>query len=228
MLLRVLNLTIFTVAVVISGCSSASKNTSASMSEVTKIQLPLSADAVRPVLVGTMSPDIKVRNPSGEEVDLSKVLAGRPSLLIFYRGGWCPYCNLQLSSLQKIEKDIRKLGVQIIAVSPDRPEELIKSVAKHVLNYILISDSDMNAAKAFGIAYRVDDETVEKYKNYKIDLEASSGQNHHGLPVPSLFAIARDGTIAFSYVNPNYKMRPSSDVVFAVARDISKESTNSH
>ncbi|MGE3975164.1 MAG: peroxiredoxin-like family protein [Bdellovibrionales bacterium] len=205
------------------GCSSAHKNVDTKSDPHPVLELPLTAEAVKPILVGSQTPNVKLRDTSGEVVELSQLLSGKPALLIFYRGGWCPYCNLQLGALQKIEKDIQKLGVQIIAISPDRPEELSKSTGKHKLNYTLVSDSDMVAAKAFGIAFRVDDETVEKYKGYKIDLEASSGQTHHGLPVPSLFAISREGLITFTYVNPNYKVRPSSEVVLAIARDISKQ-----
>lgn len=188
----------------------------------TVIDVPLRAEDVRPLLVGATIPDVNLHSIEGKTVSLQSLLDGRPTLIIFYRGGWCPYCNIQLGSLKSIEAKVKKLGVQIVAVTPDTPEELRKSIDKHHLKYTLVSDSKIEASRAFGISFRVDDETVDRLKEYKIDLEAASGENHHILPVPSLFAIKRDGTIAYTYVNPNYKIRPSAKVVLAIAEEIAK------
>jgi peroxiredoxin len=128
-------------------------------------------------------PEVTLRTADGEAFDLSAAVSRKPAVLIFYRGGWCPYCNLHLGQLQEAEADLVKLGYQILAISPDRPAKLAESVEKGKLSYTLLSDAAMDAAKAFGIAFRVDDTTVEKYKGYGIDLEAASGQAHHLLPV---------------------------------------------
>ncbi len=123
---------------------------------------------------------------------------------------------MQLGQLQKVEADLIKLGYQLVAVSPDTPAKLAASVKKNGLNYLLLSDSDMAAAKAFGIAYKVNDGMMEKLKSYKIDIEAASGRDHHLLPVPSVF-VSVGGVIQFQYVNPNYAVRLDADVLLLAA-----------
>jgi len=128
-----------------------------------------------------------------------------------------------LGQLQTIEKDLKALGYQIIAVTTDRPEELKKSVQKHELTYELLSDSSMAGAKALGIAFKVDDGTLKKLVGYGIDIEAASGETHHLLPVPSVFIVGQDGIIDFSYVNPDHSVRLNADLLLAVAKTALKD-----
>lgn len=179
---------------------------------------PVNAEDINPVLTGTKIPDVTVTDINGNTIDLIDRVSGKPSILIFYRGGWCPYCNLQLSKLQKIDSSLKSLGYEILAISPDRPEELRKSIEKNNLGYTLFSDSSMNASLQFGIAFKVADETIEKYKSYDIDLESSSGLKHHLLPVPSVFILGTDGVIKFEYTNPNYKIRLEPEALLAEAK----------
>lgn len=177
-------------------------------------------EKINPMPAGQVIPPISLKTLDGQQFDLNAFIAGKPTVLIFYRGGWCPYCNLQLSGLQKIEPELINSGFQIIAVSPDRPEKLNESVVKHELTYRLLSDNEMTAATALGIAFHLDDAMVATYKNeYKIDIEADSGQTHHLLPVPAVFIIGRDGVIHFSYVNPDYKVRLDSSELLKAARE---------
>ncbi len=181
-----------------------------------------SAEEVRPLLVGTSAPETSLQQLDGKSKKLKDILDGKPTIVIFYRGGWCPYCNLHLGELQSIEDQIKKLGVQIIAISPDKASELKKSTEKNKLKYQLYSDSKMSAAKAFGIAFKVDEATVKKYKTFKIDLAAASGESHHLLPVPSVFAISKKGIIEYTYVNPTYQSRISANVLMAVVKELAK------
>jgi peroxiredoxin len=180
--------------------------------------VPDAAEKVTPLAVGSKAPKVNVKTIEGKSLSLPKLLAAQPTVLIFYRGGWCPFCNRQMSGLQSIEGDLKKLGYRIIALSPDRQEELKKSLGKNKLTYQLLSDSSMEAAKAFGVAFRVDDGTLAKYKGFGIDLEAASGQKHHYLPVPSVFLIGTDGVIKFRSFNPDYKVRLSSEELLSAAR----------
>ena len=180
--------------------------------------VPTSAEDVRPLLIGASVPEVTLRTADGNAFDPGAAVSRKPVVLIFYRGGWCPYCNLHLGQLQEAEADLAKLGYRILAVSPDRPSKLAESVEKGKLSYTLLSDATMDAAKAFGIAFRVDDATVEKYKGYGIDLEAASGQDHHLLPVPAVFILGTDGTVKFVYANPDYKTRLSPDVLLEAAK----------
>jgi peroxiredoxin len=186
------------------------------------MNIPESAENISPLQAGTLVPDVTLTTVEGSSVALHSLLE-RSTILVFYRGGWCPYCNLQLSGLQTIEAELKDMGFAVFAVSPDLPESLRSSSSKESLSYTLLSDSDMDAAKAFGIAFRVDDETIEKYKGYNIDLEAASGRTHHLLPVPSVFVIDRDGVIRFAHANPDYKVRLSPEEVMSAAKALIKE-----
>ncbi len=176
------------------------------------------ADDIHPLLVGMNVPDVVLTDVEGKAVKLYSLLEKQPTVLIFYRGGWCPYCNLQMEQLHTIESDVLKEGYQIVAVSADRPENLETSIEKHDLHYTLLSDSTMNAAKAFGLAFRVDKEALERSKKYAATLEAGSGLRHHILPVPAVFIIQKDGSITFEYVNPNFKVRLNAQVLLAIIK----------
>lgn len=177
-----------------------------------------SADDICPVLVGTKIPAVSLQDIDGNTVDLQKIITESPTVLVFYRGGWCPFCNTQLGQLQQIEGDVLKAGFRIIAISPDRPAELRKSINKQKLNYTLLSDSTADAIKAFGIAFRVDEATLTKYKGYGVDLEKSSGHNHHILPVPAVFVVNTEGVINFAYANPDYKTRLDPALLLAAVK----------
>jgi peroxiredoxin len=185
--------------------------------------IPASAQEVRPLLIGASVPDMALTSAAGNTFNLRKNLVKKPGIIIFYRGGWCPYCNRQLAQLQKIESSLLELAYQVLAISPDRPQNLAQSQKKLKPSYTLLSDSSMRVASAFGIAFHVDDATVEKYHGYGIDLEAASGEKHHLLPVPSVFIVGRDGMIGFTYVNPDYKVRIDSDVLLAAAKAVLKQ-----
>jgi len=160
-----------------------------------------------PLKVGDAIPDVKLRTEENKEVSLRKLVSEKPTVLIFYRGGWCPFCNRHLQSLGGIEDDLNKAGAQLVAISMDQPSKLKETPDRNKLHYRLLSDSDAVAAKAFGIAFKVDDATVEKYKGYGINLDAASGNDHHILPYPAVFVADTSGKIRFAHVNPDYKMR---------------------
>lgn len=178
----------------------------------------MSAEKTVPLKVGDRVPNASIQTESGLKVNLKELIFGKPTVLIFYRGGWCPYCNLHLGELSKIEPDLITLGYQIYAISPDEPEKLKEHKKKGGFTYTLLSDSKMEGAREFGLAFKVDGETVTKYKNeYNIDLEAASGETHHLLPVPSAYVISADGVIRFSYSDPDYKVRVNPQELLTAA-----------
>ncbi len=185
-------------------------------------ELAASAAEVRPLLLGSAMPDVALHAVDGKPVSLKRQVDGKPAILVFYRGGWCPYCNLQLSELRLITKDAEALGYQMIAISPDRPEELARTLTKDKLDYTLLSDAKADALRAFGIGFRVDDATIKQYLGYGIDLEKASGQSHHALPVPSVFIVDANGILQFSYTHPDYKVRVPGSVVMAAAKAIAE------
>lgn len=177
-----------------------------------------SADEICPLLVGQKIPTVQLKTHDGRGFDLNAAVAQKPTVLIFYRGGWCPYCNVHLGELQKIEPELLNLGYQIIAISVDRFEKLAPTIEKQQLNYTLLADDQAQATTAFGLAYKVNDAMFERLKGFGMSLEEASGQTHHILPVPAAFIVGSDGVIKFSYVNPNYKVRVRADVLLAAAK----------
>jgi peroxiredoxin len=177
-----------------------------------------SAEDTKPLKAGVQAPDVTMENLEGEPIKLSELWSKQPIALVFYRGGWCPYCNTHLAALKDAEPELVKLGYQVVAVSPDKPAILKESADKAELNYELVSDSDAEAMKAFGIAFRLDDGTLQKYKEYGIDLEEASGEDHHALPIPAVFLIDQKGKIRWVHANPDYKKRVSNEKLVAAAK----------
>lgn len=176
-----------------------------------------SPEEVRPLLVGQRVPSATIRTLSGAEADLAATVKGRHTVLVFYRGGWCPYCGRHLAALGDAKEKLASLGWTIVAVSPDSPAELSKSKGKHKLEYELFSDSKSAAARAMGLAFVLDERTIKRYEGFGIDLERSSGERHHELPVPAVYLVGPDGTALFQYVNPNYKIRLNPNLLVAAA-----------
>ncbi|MFP4106953.1 MAG: peroxiredoxin-like family protein [Phycisphaerae bacterium] len=146
--------------------------------------IALRAQAVDPIGVGEKVPDATVRTPDGKRVSLRSQVSQQPSVIVFHRGGWCIYCNRHLAALQEIEEDLRRLGCQLLAISPDRPAELRKTQTKQRTKFPLYSDSDLDAISAFRPGFVVDRKTRDAYRGYGIDLQSASGEDHHVVPVP--------------------------------------------
>ena len=184
------------------------------------------ATDVTPLLAGMSIPTFKAKNIEGKEITFSADSIKKPFVLTFYRGGWCPYCNAHLGEMRQVERQLKDMGFDVFFISPDQPNHLINSLKDHKLkkniDYKLLSDSSMSVAKAFKIAFKVEDETVEKYKNWGIDLEKASGHKHHLLPAPATFLVGTDGVIQFQYVNPDYKIRLAPSILMAAAQDYLK------
>lgn len=179
--------------------------------------VPQKAEDVKPIKVGSKVPPLPLQTVEGKSYDLFTSISRKPTVLIFYRGGWCPYCTKQLGQLGSLQPQLLKMGYQILAISADKPMELRKTLIKTPLPYTLLSDAKMWASQMMGIAYRMDDKTYAQYKDWGIDLEKTSGYTHHLLPVPSVFVLGTNGVIRFSYVNPNYAVRLDSKALLAAA-----------
>ncbi len=177
-----------------------------------------SPEDVCPILIGQSVSQIRLKDIEGNMVDLGNLVSEKPAIIIFYRGGWCPFCNNHLSNLEGISAELIGLGYQLIAISPDLPEKEKITIDKNKLSYTLLSDSKMRAAKHFGVSFTVDNITFNRYVSKGLDLEIDSGETHHLLPVPSVFIVGRDQKIKFSHVNPDYKARMDASTLLAVAK----------
>ena len=180
--------------------------------------IPASAEAVNPLEKGSKIPAVNLVTPEGDPFNLNAFVKEQPVVLIFYRGGWCPYCNVHLKELMEADPQLRAMGYQILAISPDTPEKLAESMEQHEMTYKLLSDSTMEAAKAFGVAFQVAESTAKKYKANGIDLVEGANENQHLLPVPSVFIIDPQGTIRYVYHNPDYNTRIKVDELLQQAK----------
>ncbi len=171
---------------------------------------------ISPLLIGEIVPDLEVLNSKGHSINLLDDLKNKPSVLIFYRGGWCPFCNMQLSEINGIQDSISELGYQIIAISPDDPKNLIPTDDRHDLRYKLYSDLNGDLIEGMGIAFYTDEVTS------KFISSRSEGKPTSILPVPSVFIVNQDGTIVFEYIAPDYKKRISAELLLAVLRTLDK------
>jgi peroxiredoxin len=172
--------------------------------------------------VGDSVPAVTLRTVEDKEVSLRRLVSQKPAVLVFYRGGWCPFCNRQLQSLAGIEEDLTKEGVQLIAISMDQPSKLRETMQKDKLDYTLLSDSNASAVKAFGISYKVDDATLEKMKSHKVDLDAAAGNSNHILPHPAVFVVDTEGVIRFAHANTDFKVRLAPAKVLEAAKAAKK------
>lgn len=165
------------------------------------------AAATRPVGKGSPMPDATVRDSEGNETTLKNLTDGKTTVLVFFRGGWCPICTRHTGQLIHAYPKILERNAQILAISPDSPESTASNQAKNSVPFPVFSDSDLTAAKAFGLAFQVDDATVEKYQVYGIDLVAAAGRTHHSLPIPAVYIVDASGQIVFAHSDPNYRER---------------------
>ena len=185
---------------------------------MTKNTIPAKPTDISPLLIGESIPTVVVPDAAGKSYDLNAKISEKPTILVFYRGGWCPFCNKELAGLQAIQADLVKMGYQLIAISTDSPDNLTRSIGKHQLSYTLLSDADLNVSKQFGIAFKAP-------AAYSSTLAAGSdGKNVDKLlPVPSIFILDQKGIIQFEYINPDFKQRIGSDLLQSVAAALVKE-----
>lgn len=178
--------------------------------------IPDDPTKVTPVAVGAKAPSFTAREVDGHSFQFDPMALKSPVMLIFYRGGWCPYCNVHLQDLHSVEQKIVAMGYQVLFLSTDRPELLYSSL-KQKVNYHILSDSSMAAARAFGVAYRLDDATLMKMKSFGVDLDATQGTSNHELPVPSVFIVDRSGVVRFRHFDADYRVRLDAASVLAAA-----------
>jgi peroxiredoxin len=192
--------------------------------EASRVAVPDDPANVRPLLPGMTVPAFTAPDPDGRERRFAPGELERPLVVTFYRGGWCPYCSKHLMAYRDIEPELLELGYELLFVSPDRPEVSKQHLADSDFEITLLSDSEMAISRAFGLAFRVDEDTVRRYREeHDIDIEGDSGQTHHLLPVPATYVIGTDGVVRFMYANPNYRDRLDPALLVTAARLASAE-----
>jgi peroxiredoxin len=179
-------------------------------------ELIASAQAQRARNAGDMAPEFTLSDPDGKPVSSRQLLARGPLVVSFYRGVWCPYCNLELQALQDTLPEIAARGASLVAISPQTAPNSRKSQRDNKLSFPILSDTNSEVANAFGIRFALQDYLVEVYKSFKNDLPVINGDPSWVLPMPARYVIGTDGIIAYSEVNPDYTQRPDPSEMLPV------------
>ena len=192
------------------------------------VPIAATAEEVQPLREGQGAPRFTVESVDGAAVDFDPRSMERPAIIITFRGGWCPYCNMHLSELRHVLPQISDMDIDVMFLSGDRAELLYSSLDEETrrdidgLGYKLYSDANASASVAFGIAFRATDRTIQRRRDKGEDIDGSSMDLHTVLPVPSVFAIDEDGVIRFAYSNADYRVRLPADDLLQVAEQIAE------
>lgn len=171
--------------------------------------------AERSLRVGDTIPEFSLPDQEGKTVSSRDLLNSGPLVISFYRGGWCPYCNLEVHALQKILPEIKALGGQLIGISPELPEKIEATAEKHSADFPLLGDLGNKAAKQFGLVFSLAEELRPIYKQFGIDIPAHNGDESYELPIPATYVIDKDGFIIDCYVDADYTKRMEPAAVIA-------------
>jgi len=170
----------------------------------------LSQEAPEGLFINSKAPDFKATDQNGNEVRLKDLLKKGKVVLLFYRGNWCPHCNRYLKRLEDSLSLIREKGATIIAITPELPEGVAKTVEKTKAEFSILHDEGLKIMKAYEVEYKVPENTITRYRNTGIKLEEINGaKNGHYLPIPATYIIDEEGNITYRYFQSDYKKRPS-------------------
>ncbi|MGI9298070.1 MAG: peroxiredoxin-like family protein, partial [Gammaproteobacteria bacterium] len=157
--------------------------------------------------VNDKTPLFELPNANGKSIAIRDLLDAGPAVLTFYRGGWCPYCNLELRAYQKSLAELNALGARLVAISPELPDSALSNKEKLALEFEVLSDVGNKVARQFGLVVKMSAELVEVYRQLGSDIPAHNGDDSWELPLPATYVIARNGKIVFAYVNVDYLQR---------------------
>lgn len=167
-------------------------------------------EAPEGLFINSKAYDFKAKDQNGNEVRLRDLLKKGKVILVFYRGQWCPYCNRYLQRLEDSLSLIREKGATLVAVTPELPENVSKTIEKTKAEYPILYDENLKIMKAYEVEYEVPENTLSRYRNTGIKLEENNGiKNGNYLPVPATYIINKDQMITYRYFDSDYKKRPS-------------------
>lgn len=162
-------------------------------------------------------------NSKGKSISLASLLEKGPVVVTFYRGSWCPYCNLQLKALQSRLVDIYALGAQLVAISPQVPDESLNKNEIDEMDFIVLSDQDAKVASQYGVAWKVPEFIAEQMKkDRELDLESINNGNSSILPIPATFIIGQDGIVTWRFIDVDYRTRSEPEDIIQALKKISE------
>ncbi|MFI4975242.1 MAG: peroxiredoxin-like family protein [Caulobacterales bacterium] len=172
-----------------------------------------------------MAPEFALPNALGKPVLLADLLRRGPLIISFYRGSWCPYCNLELRAYQRILGDIRAAGGDFIAISPQTPDFSLSTAQKNALEFEVLSDSGNRVASAFGIAYPTPEVVTRITASFSVDLAAINGGGGERLPISATYVVAQDRRIRLAEANADFRVRLEPAAALATIRELAGERT---
>ena len=183
-------------------------------------KLAASQTAENALVVGDTVPDFTLPNVTGDPVSLHDMLNKGPLVVNFYRGGWCPFCNLELQALQARLPEIRALGATLVGISPETPDNSLTAIEKHRLEFEVLSDVGNKTARKFGLLFTVYEEMRPLYLKWGLDVPASNGDDSWELPVPATYVIDSNAVIQAAHVDKDYTKRMEPEDVLAALHAI--------
>lgn len=177
--------------------------------------ITIAQDVPKGLNINDPAPVFTAIDQNGKSVSLSKLLLNGPVVLVFYRGQWCPHCNKHLKKLEDSLNFIRGKGATVVAITPEKPESISKTIEKTKASYSIVFDEGLKIMKSYDVAFAVDSKTIERYKGYGIDFNEANAGNGANLPVPALYIIGKDGKIIYRHFDTNYTKRPSVAEILA-------------
>lgn len=157
------------------------------------------------LFINSKAADFKLKDQSGNEIILKDLRKKGPVVVLFYRGNWSPYCMKELKRFQDSLSLITAKGGSVVAITPEGREGIDSSVAKTGATFPIIYDAEMKLAKAYGVAFKVDDKALARYKNAGTDLLKLNGQKEAMLPVPAVYILNKEGSVTYRYFNEDYR-----------------------
>jgi peroxiredoxin len=156
---------------------------------------------------GDRAPEIVLGNASGKTVDVGALLKRSPVVVTFYRGGWCPYCNLELKAFERVLPEIKAAGASLVAISPEKPDDTLTTAEKNALTFEVLSDVGQKVGRAFGLVYVFTEELKRAYEGFGLDIPAKNGADEWALPIAATYLIGQDGKILYACTNADYRDR---------------------
>jgi peroxiredoxin len=179
--------------------------------------------AERALAAGNDAVDFTLPNARGEQVSSEALRQQGPIVVSFYRGGWCPYCGLELKALQSVNAEIEALGARLIAISPQLPDESLSTAEKNQLEFEVLSDLNSKVADQYGLTFSLDEDLRPIYKNWGADVAAVNDDPDCKLPLPATYVISQDGKIVHSFVEEDYTERLEPDAILNALRDLRRD-----
>lgn len=196
--------------------SQVSHETQAMMTQAT-VDLANSGILDQSLKIGDTIPEFTLPNAAGQVISSQDLLAQGPIVITFYRGGWCPYCNLELRALQQALKAVEATGAILVAISPETPDNSLTTQQKNDLEFPVLSDNANHVARQFGLVFQLPAALQAVYSEFGIDLATHNGNSHFELPIPATYVVQANGKIAFAFADADYTKRANpTDIINAL------------